>query len=474
MNFNSFRKTGIFETDVIYALEYCRKNQVDCLEFDKGEYHFSGDLLAEGNYCISNHGSNGPKRAAFFLKDMENFTINGNGSEFICDDISLGFIIDNCENITLKNFKFDSKVRFTCSGKVSQTGDDYFVADFNISEPYFIRNGDLFFGAEKQKYAPAICMIECNSDSKKFRSDAADSWFETDSKVKFDEIEEGKFKVTGFERYVTQGNTVIVLSGYGSRQAPAIFAKDSANIKIENYTLYGCMGMGVIAQKCENITIDNMKTTCKDDRCYSASADATHFVSCRGLIHIKNCSFEAQLDDCFNVHGIYNKIIAKGDSSIIIKYVHPESKGIDIYQKGTVIEISDKDSLLPYFKCKVVDVKVLNNDCTVLYLDTGTENIRLYDVIEDVTRCPSVIFENNRVAFNRARGMLLASRGKTIIKNNYFNTPGCAILFESNGTFWYEGGFVKDVVIENNVFDNCCYTEWGNEVISVCKRAKQE
>ena len=106
MNFNEFKKSGIFEIDVINALEYCKANNVNLLEFDKGEYIFNSDFLNEGIYRISNHGSNGMKKAAFLIKDMKNFTIDGGGSNFIMNGIACGFILDNCENITIKNTNY--------------------------------------------------------------------------------------------------------------------------------------------------------------------------------------------------------------------------------------------------------------------------------------------------------------------------------------------------------------------------------
>ncbi len=474
MNFNEFRKTGILEIDLAEAIEYCRENNVSSLEFDKDTYVFNEEYVKETVCCISNHGSNGFKKAAFLLTDMKDFTIDGNGSTFFMNGIICGFIIEKCENITLKNFSVDSGVKFTASGVVTESEKDYFIAELNINEPYFIGDGRLFFGLPNGKHSRVKGLIECNAERKRFREDAADCWFQNGYTARFEETEKGRFKITEFPRKPYVGNTVIVKSGFGARLAPGVFIKDTKNIKIENYTVYGCMGMGVIAQKCENITVDGMTTTYKDDLCFSASADATHFVACRGLIEVKNSCFEAQLDDCLNVHGIYNEIIDKGDNYIVVRYVHHEAKGIDIYERGTIIEVADKESLIPYATFEVTEVATPNQDCTILYLDKSTDIIKIGDVTEDITRCPDVIFENNKASFNRARGMLLASRGKTVIRNNWFNTPGTAILFESNGTFWYESGSTKDVLIENNVFEDCCHTEWGNSVIKVCKRQKQE
>jgi hypothetical protein len=66
---------------------------------------------------------------------------------------------------------------------------------------------------------------------------------------------------------------------------------------------------------------------------------------------------------------------------------------------------------------------------------------------------------------NRARGILLNSRGPTVVEKNTFHTAGAAILFEGDARFWYEQAGVSDCVIRDNLFDNCNYGVWGQALI---------
>ena len=470
LKLENIQGNALRELEFARAVKYCRDNGISTLEIENGKYGFRGDLCGESVCCIANHGSNGIKKAAFILDGMENFTLDAKNSELVMQGIICGFILKNCKNVTIKNFSIDSEVKFAASGKVIGVGDGYFLLKLNNPEPYFIYEGRMFFGEQKGAHSRVTSIIECNEEEKRFRADAEDCWFEGGYSPAFERLGDGTLKITGFVREPYPGNTMILMSGYGARLAPAIFAENCVNLSIENFTVYDCMGMGVIAQKCENVSVDNMKTSCRNHLGFSASADATHFVSCRGSVSVRNSAFEGQLDDAMNVHGIYNQIVAKGNDYIIIRYMHPETKGIDIYEPGAVIEISDRQTLIPFAEARVKDVKRINCDCTVLYIDGKTDEIWVGNVTEDITRCPQVIFENNSVSFNRARGILLASRARTVISCNYFNTPGSAILFESSGTKWYESGSTRDVVIENNIFDDCCYTEWGDAVIKVCEK----
>ena len=70
---------------------------------------------------------------------------------------------------------------------------------------------------------------------------------------------------------------------------------------------------------------------------------------------------------------------------------------------------------------------------------------------------------------NRARGLLIGSRGRVIIENNYFHIAGASILFEGDGNFWFEQSGVRDVTIRNNIFANGNYGSrgWGSACIAV-------
>ena len=110
-------------------------------------------------------------------------------------------------------------------------------------------------------------------------------------------------------------------------------------------------------------------------------------------------------------------------------------------------------------------------------LEGNTDEISVGDNVTEVSEYPEVIFENCTLKNNLARGMLLASSGKTIIRNNLFDNPGAPIKFESDGTHWFEAGGVKDVLITGNTFKNCMYVKnsWGSTaLIDVMRRPKME
>jgi parallel beta-helix repeat protein len=115
----------------------------------------------------------------------------------------------------------------------------------------------------------------------------------------------------------------------------------------------------------------------------------------------------------------------------------------------------------------VKSVKQLNKDLTeIKFKENLPAKIQVHDVVGTVNS-PDIIFKNNIVGKNRARGILLGSRKQILVENNTFHTSGAAILTGGDTQYWFEQGGVSNMVIRNNLFDNCLYGVWGDAVIQL-------
>ena len=475
MNYSIFNTTKDHALNIRRALEYCKANGEKSLEFDRDVYEIYPDLASEGVYCTSNHGVNGLKRIAFLLKDMKDFTLDGNGSEFVMKGIINPIVADNCEDLTLKNFALSTSEPFTVDGEVTAVDENGFT--LRVETPHqlstltvpkgrlaVVKNGDtcIFHG-----------FIEALPDRTKLRDDVGDFWMRPEYIWEIMSHEGNvytlKCSAPGYSPIV--GNHLVLMSG--RRDAACIMLNRCERVTIKNYTAYSGLGMGVLAQKSGDILIKHMKTECKPGRYFSLNADATHFVNCRGKVTVTESDFSGQLDDALNVHGVYLRILGVEDDVLTVKYMHSQAKGLDIMDVGDIIRIVTPDSLLPKGEYTVKSVEILNTDTAFLKLDRKVD-AEPGDDCENVSWMPEVEFSKNHVAFNRARGILLASGAKTIISDNLFNTSGGAILFESNGEYWFESGATGDVTITRNIFDNCHYGKWSRAVIDAVPRTKSE
>ena len=90
--------------------------------------------------------------------------------------------------------------------------------------------------------------------------------------------------------------------------------------------------------------------------------------------------------------------------------------------------------------------------------------------IENLTWTPEVVFSNNIIRNNRARGALFSTPKKVICEDNTFDhTHGTAILLCGDCNGWYETGACKEVIIRNNKFINSLTAQYQftNAIISI-------
>ncbi len=83
-------------------------------------------------------------------------------------------------------------------------------------------------------------------------------------------------------------------------------------------------------------------------------------------------------------------------------------------------------------------------------------SIKVGDVIENVTWTASLVVDNLETFNVPTRGILVTTRKPVIIKNCVFHKCYMpSIHISDDAKSWYESGYCRDVLIENNVFDNC-------------------
>lgn len=473
-DFNKLKKGNDNAKNIAEALLYCKEHNESELVFPKDTYHIAKNYASEKWLSVSNHGK-GLKRIAFLLEGFKNFTIDFSGSDIILDDIMIFAALTDCENVHIKNFTLRSEKPLTACGVVTDVNGCDFAFKLTGGSPVHAVNGKLISGEEGDYTDKLLWINEWNKSDGRLTENYSDIGL---GNYDITETGENEFyaKAKTERGEVPEKGNFISLQ-HLDRCVCGIFVDGSVNTKITDYTIYNGIGMGVIAQNSENLSIDGMKVKIGKNSCFSLNADATHFVHCKGLVHIKNSFFEGQLDDALNVHGIYLRVAEKNEESLILRFMHHQATGIDCIKKGFVMETCDKDSLIPKKRYKVKDVKWLNTEYAEVFFEDDISDVEVGDDMTEVSYVCDVLFENNTVKNNRARGMLLAAAGKIVVKNNVFDLPGAAVKFESDGAYWFESEGTKDVLITENRFVNCLYAKgaWGSSgIIDVMRRSKTE
>ncbi len=468
INYELFNTTNNHAYNLYHAIQYCQEHGENGLIFQKGTYDFYSDMASEDVLCVSNHTIYGISRIAFLLKNLENFCVDGNGSCFVFHGGIVPFVIRDSKDITIQNLSIDYDGTRYLHGIVLDVNQEYF--DLRIMEDAMYRvvgNKLLLADSDGNEDPCRWMMIRSIGEDTSFIPEACDCYGD---RMHFEDLGENRIRVRNCDLTVKEG--IHLGLGCTSREAANIVITESKDVNINHVWMYRSHGMGVLAQKSENISIDQMVVQAKEGRLFSLNGDATHFVNCRGEVRVTNCRFSEQLDDALNVHGIFTQIVDKTDEYILVRYMHPDAKGINLFDSESKFVVVDALSVLPKGVYEIEKVEIINLNYTKLYVAGGTETIQTGDLVEDLKGVCDLVFENNIVRNNRARGILIAAKGKVRIRNNYFNTPGVAILFESDAQAWFESGSTTDVSITENTFENCMYTKgnWGHYVIEMSPR----
>ncbi len=452
------------------ALDDCVRLKAAKLVLPEGVVRVKPAQAYEEYQYISNNDPS-MKRIAFQMKGLKDFTIEGNGTELLFSGHISPFNLEGCSNISIKDLTIDFTRPFVSEGVITAVGKGFFELQFPDYYETTFREGNLvFLDADKDTY-PYSSLLEFDKNKKEVAYHVHDYWIWTESS-QATQVGPNRFR---FYRNdygeATVGNVMAL--GASSRNNPAFTLLDCDGFNLTDVKLYNCCGMGVIAQSSRDIELLRMdvEPTPGSDRVISISADATHFVNCKGYIRMIDCVFKGQKDDATNVHGWYmavEKILSP--DKLLLRWKNSGQYGVRFIKPGMTLEIVDSQIMEARTRKVVKTVEYLNSEyAEVTFTEQLPAEVKEGDVVAEDDEYPDVLISGCYIGNNRARGLLIGSRGKVVIEKNTFHSPGTAILFEGDGRYWYEQSGVRDVVIRDNVFDNCMYgsATWGSAVIAV-------
>lgn len=433
------------------------------LTFPKGRYEFYPESALEAHRAVSNH-DNSLKRMAFPLFNRRNVTVDGGGSLFLFHGRMSPFVLDGVQGATLKHFTIDWHRSFHDElHVVSRNPEDnsFIVAVDKKRYPFTIKFGVLLsdrYDWQDPMGSNIVFDPKTRSPIYQTRHYAVNTW----RPVKATAVDPNRIKIEASVRKVAPPvGSVLVTYGVHptSRLCPAIHVANSKDIKIENVTIHEAGGMGLIVERTENVRLEKMVVTSSKDRLVSTRADATHFIGCKGTIHVENCLFEHMLDDSINVHGAYVKVVKRlGGNTLLCEISHFQQWGLIFAGPGDKIALLSRKTILPFFKTDVSKIKILNERRFVLTVGDLPKPFPEGPLsVENLSWYPDLIMRKNIVRENRARSVLVTTKGKVLIEDNYFSSQMHGILIEGDNNKWYESGAVEDITIRNNVFDNVGY-----------------
>ena len=427
-------------------------------------YHISRAKSHSALYHISNTTSadenpDPVKHIGLLLKNLRNVTFNGMGATIVTHGEMTPWVVDSCENVTLKNFTVTAADPSVPEITVTEVGDSSLTVSVHPFSHYRIDNdGKLFWMGEGWEFTGGIAQQYSPKTLTTWRTDEPLA-----RAVSIEETAPATLKLVYHcgERPDTESGNVYQMR-HSFRTEVAGFVNCSSDVRLDSLTLRFMGNFGIVAQNSRNLAYRSL--TCAPDpdsgRTCCGFADFLQISGCGGMISVTDSYFAGAHDDPINVHGTHMKVCDVAGNRLKVRFMHGQTFGFEAFSAGDSIELVNADNLRAFASARLVGARMDGDYEMTLVTDrefTPEEIAVCCDaVVENISWCPDVTIARNYFTLTPTRGILITTRGKSVIEDNtFFRIPMPAILVADDARSWYESGPVRDLTIRHNRFIGC-------------------
>lgn len=460
------------------AIEAAHAQGADRLVIPKGVYHFYPERAFQ-KYCAISNNDNGMKHIALPLIGFEGFTVDAQGSEFIMHGQMMAIVIEESKDLVVENLTIDWEQPLHFQGEVvavnkSANSFDMQVLDENnvaiengvlinqeITSPPDGGRLDEWWTPWKQNLAWSFVFdAKTKATHPDYGSGSPLAARSFDRKgFRIEKLGTNLFRLFNATTKTPEVGMALVAKGMlrPNRISPAIRVFQTFGLTMRDVTVHHAGGMGLIGERAGDITLERFSVRLREgtERVVSTTADATHFVGCKGLIKFEGCYFENMLDDATNVHGTYTRVAEqRGPRTLLAKLMHFQQFGFVFAEAGDLIRFSSQEQLEPYAQATATEVRWVNDQFMEITFDRDLDGLlEGATVLDNLSWQADVHMRNTTISRNRARTLLLSTAGNILIENNTFDRSSMMnILFEGDANVWHESNGVRDVRIVGNRF----------------------
>lgn len=434
----------------------------------QGDYHISRAAASRCVYYVSNTASaeenpDPTKHIGLWFRNLKNVTLDGGGARLVTHGEMTTFVVDGCENVTLKNFSLTAADPSVPEMTVVATDERSMTARVTAGSRYEIVGGLFSWLGEGWCFSGGIAQVFRPQSNVTNRCESplagVEEAIELDSGlVRFHYSRTPSFRMG--EVYQMR---------HSIRNEVCGFIHRSKGVRLENLRLNFMGNFGLVGQYSENLTFDRLY--CAPEwgagRTCTGFADFVQMSGCRGAVRILNSWFEGAHDDPINIHGTHLKVTDfVSPNQVKVRFMHGQSYGFEAFFKNDEIEFVDARTLRCLQPARVKAVERLDNYEILLTLQQEVgKPVRATGevVVENVTWTPEVEIRNNYFARMSTRGILVTTRRRVVIAGNvFYRVPMSAILVSDDARGWYESGPVQDMTVRGNLFVEC-----GSPVVGI-------
>ncbi len=423
------------------ALDYCKENPFTKLVIDNGIYYF--------------------RNAKTLNINCSDVLIDGSDATFIFSATGTRFDLINCDCVEIRNLNIDwnwDENPLASVVTVKNSSPDENTIELEFKDAKFCR--------ENTKFS-AISM--CDPENFTFGAEGENKeiylYQNKEYIEEFTKISENTLKVkhNGCMDNFQDGETYI-LRHYVYDGTVFGLAKKSKNLTFDEVNIYGGAGTAYYGhQNISHYQIINsyigVNPEFADERHVSLGADGIHLCDTSGFFNIENCDMSRMGDDCINIHDNIG-YVKKVDGNTV-QFISARMR----MEVGDTIAFKDENFNDIDFSAKIVSARTIEGYSKEIVFDRDVSKYVFENYTTYSKECDSgnYVIRNNYFHENRARALLLQSSNGLCENNRFYKIMGQAIkvIMDIEPNAWLEGTGVDNLIIRNNVFDNCDVVEWG-------------
>lgn len=420
------------------ALEMCKKYGASGmgvrLIFDKGTYDIH---------------SNKNNTHLIEIEDANNIIIEGNGAEIIVHDPTMGFMsVLKSNNVIVKDLIIDYDPLPFTQGKVIAVDVENKSFDLQIDEGFPHLTHEMF------KKANRVWGMLMDPKIPGKLKDKAPNLF---GSREFEELSPGVFRLKfgrpALLKFVEVGDNYVHIARTNGR---TIFKTGgSKNITYLNITSYTSPAGSYAAFNMEEWNVIGCQVKLKPGRLHSANADCFHVNGGKIGPWVENSLFEGYSDDALNMKASKANILKQNSpTELLVKGSVRKGDVLRIFNPREGELIGDYTIVQNKF-IKDVGMQVTLDKPIDQKLNVG--NTKMNDIAYVDTQSNELFVIRNNTFRNARRYGILVQNTNGVIERNLFENLSQAGITINNGVDWGEGFIAKNIVINQNIFNNCGY-----------------
>ena len=254
------------------------------------------------------------------FRNLENVTIDFNGSEIICRNTTTAIKIDRCKSLTLSNFSIDYDPLPFTQGIINRIAPDFSWFDIRILKGYPTKNILLEKG---EVFDPDTHTLKANLRT-----------FYNLSSIAKQSNSEYRIHLKQFRKYNIKTGDILVLGANSSPTSKGtsphgIISSDCENLAFKNVTMYSSNCFAFLENRCSKSLYQECRIARKKEdaakefpRMRSTNADAFHSSSSEIGPTLLNCEAHFMGDDALNIRGSSYVALEANDSQMHILDKH--------------------------------------------------------------------------------------------------------------------------------------------------------